>query len=146
MRKIFLVLVLILVCGCSNNSVKESMDNNIEEPIEQTVDTINSVREHAKKRSAELVFVGVEYAYTSAMYGGISGSSVADPDLEDIKDHLNIDNMSGTPIIKNGVLTITTNDGVTCTVTVNASNSSTFDVACGENGELLSKTIPALAE
>ena len=53
-KKIFLILILILVCGCSNNPIKESVEKEIKEPTEQAVDTINSARDAAFDRNAEL--------------------------------------------------------------------------------------------
>ena len=107
---------------------------------------INDAREQAKKRSAELVYTGVEYAYTTAMYKGAAGTTIADPDLTSIKNNLNIDNMQSATIADD-TLTIVTSDGVTCTVEEHEGSSTVaFDVACGTNGDLLSKTIPALAE
>ena len=41
------------------------------------INIINDARTQAKKRSAELVYTGVQYAYTSALYGGASGATIA---------------------------------------------------------------------
>lgn len=90
---------------------------------------INDARKSAKERSAELVYTGVEYAYTTAMYKGTSGTSIADPTLETIKNNLSIDNMkTATLNTEKAELTIETNDGVTCNVTGNATNG--FEVEC----------------
>ena len=88
MRKIFLILVLILVCGCSNNHVKESVENNIKEPTEQAVDTINSARDTARRRSAELIISEVELSYTRALYSSLGDN----PTLEDVKKYFAMDN------------------------------------------------------
>ena len=113
---------------------------------------INDARTQAKKRSAELVCTGVEYAYTSAMYGGTSGSSVADPDLNAVKTHLNIDNLDpeNPPVIADvdnvTTLTIKTKDGVSCAVTGTAGANDTvvapFHVDCDDG--FIEKDIPAL--
>ncbi len=85
---------------------------------------INSARANAKQRSAELVYTGVQYAYVSAMYGGIEGTYVANPSLEDIKKYLNVDNVDKENKVTFDkedapeMLKIETNDGAYCEVTI----------------------------
>ncbi len=86
---------------------------------------INSARANAKQRSAELVYTGVQYAYVSAMYGGIEGTYVANPSLQDIKKYLNVDNVDKENKVTFDkedapeMLKIETNDGAYCEVTIN---------------------------
>ena len=89
---------------------------------------INDARDEAKARSAELVYAGVEYAYTTSLYKNTEGSVMTTPTLADINSNLTIDNME-THEVKNGVLTIVTEDDVTCTVT--AANDG-YVVECGD--------------
>ena len=85
---------------------------------------INSARANAKQRSAELVYTGVQYAYVSAMYGGIEGTYVANPSLKDIKQYLNVDNVDKENKVTFDnddapeMLKIETNDGAYCEVTI----------------------------
>ena len=93
---------------------------------------INSARANAKQRSAELVYTGVQYAYVSAMYGGIEGTYVPNPSLKDIKQYLNVDNVDkeNKVTFDNNdapeMLKIETNDGAYCEVTIN----NGLQVAC----------------
>ena len=93
---------------------------------------INDAREQAKKRSAELVYTGIEYAYTEALYKGADGATITDPTLETISQNIKIENVKETKL--NGEskneLTITTDDGVVCTVTGN--NTEGFKIKCGD--------------
>lgn len=88
MKRIFLVLILILVCGCSNNSIKKSVEKEIKEPTEQAIDNINNANDAALKRSAELIIDEVEYAYTSALMNSLG----EDPTLQDVKNNFSMDN------------------------------------------------------
>ncbi len=107
---------------------------------------INDAREQAKKRSAELVYTGVEYAYTTSLYKGVDGATITDPTLETISKNINIENVQRSNINltdSNSKLTITTDDGVVCTVTGN--NTEGFKIKCGDkttdNKYLNEKTI-----
>ena len=93
---------------------------------------INDARRSAKERTAELVYTGVEYAYTTSLYKNTEGTVLAEPTLADLNNNLQVDNVE-TKDVKdvNGVstLVIKTNDGVTCNVTKVATG---FSVECGE--------------
>ena len=89
---------------------------------------INDARHSAKERSAELVYTGVEYAYTTSLYKNTTGTVLAEPTVEDLKANLQVDNVKETSIA-DGVLTIETNDDVTCTVTKVATG---WSVECDE--------------
>ena len=89
---------------------------------------INDARHSAKERSAELVYTGVEYAYTTSLYKSTDGIAVSDPDLDDLNANLQVDNVkSSTVNDEKTELTIVTNDDVTCTVTKVAAG---FSVEC----------------
>ena len=96
----------------------------------KSADTVSDARKNAKKRSAELVYTGVQYAYTTAMY---NGEGLEEVHLDDIESNLSIDNMKSKTIkVKNGIKTlevVTLND-VVCDVT---ENNGVFTVDCGEN-------------
>ncbi len=98
---------------------------------------INSARANAKQRSAELVYTGVQYAYVSAMYGGIEGTYVPNPSLKDIKQYLNVDNVDKENKVTFDnddapeMLKIETNDGAYCEVTIN----NGLQVACYSSTE-----------
>ena len=101
---------------------------------------INDARTQARKRSAELVYTGVQYAYTTAMYSGTEGTSVGTVTLTAIKDNLNIENLktgADAPAIDTTAtpnkLVIKTNDGVTCNVTEEGTNTGIFKVECGDD-------------
>ena len=88
---------------------------------------INDARAEAKERSAELVYAGVEYAYTTSLYKQVDGASVmTTPTLDDINKNLTIDNMKDNKAEGN-VLTIITKDDVTCTV---KAGKDGWDVSC----------------
>ena len=98
---------------------------------------INDAREQAKKRSAELVYTGVQYAYTEALYSGANGSIVTTPTLNDIKGKLNIENVKNDnvqldPSENPTKLTIVTDDGVTCEVTKGTTDGE-FKIKCGKS-------------
>lgn len=97
---------------------------------------INDARDEAKKRSAELVYTGVEYAYTTSLYATTNGAAVGTPTLATIKANLNVEN--ATSEISGDKLVITTSDGVTCDVTVSGQG---FNVKCGNNGDILNKDL-----
>lgn len=90
---------------------------------------INDARTEAKERSAELVYAGVEYAYTTSLYNNTNGTVMTTPTLDDIDSNLTIDNMEDHKVVDN-VLTIKTNDDVTCTV---KAGTNGWDVACDIN-------------
>lgn len=101
---------------------------------------INDARTEAKERSAELVYTGVEYAYTTSLYKQADGASVLlTPTLDDIKANFNVKNVEADKVTggdETGELKIETNDNVTCTVTKGAEG---FVVVCP--GYLDAKTI-----
>lgn len=101
---------------------------------------INDARTEAKERSAELVYTGVEYAYTTSLYKQADGASVLlTPTLDDIKANFTVENVEVSNITggeTEGTLTIVTNDAVTCTV---KKGTEGFEVECGEY--LATKTI-----
>lgn len=99
---------------------------------------INDARDEAKKRSAELVYTGVEYAYTTSLYATTNGAAVGTPTLETIKANLNVENATSTLSEAKDKLTITTSDGVTCDVIVSGEG---FNVKCGNNGDILNKDL-----
>ena len=87
---------------------------------------ISDTRTQARKRSAELVYKGVEYAYTQTLLTNTTG---ADFTLTDINNKLRIENVTSTTV--NGdTLEIVTKDGVYCGVTKNTTTNS-IDVVCG---------------
>ena len=97
---------------------------------------INDARDEAKKRSAELVYTGVEYAYTTSLYATTNGAAVGTPSLTTIDANLNIENATST--LSQDKLTIKTSDGVTCDVTVSGKG---FNDKCGNNGDILNKDL-----
>lgn len=105
---------------------------------------INDTRTEAKRRSAEMVYTGVQYAYTTAMYSNASTGKTVD--LKDIKDNLTVDNLATeNPTnldTSSNKLTIKTTDGVICEVT--GDESTGFTVKCGSANDddeyLTSKT------
>ena len=106
------------------------------------LDLIADARTQAKKRSAELVYTGVEYAYTSALYNTTEGAYVGDPSLADIKGKFTVENATAKDIA-NDELPIETNDGVYCKVT---KDNDSINVACYDNSNysgdaILSKEI-----
>ena len=90
---------------------------------------INDAREQAKRRSAELVYTGVEYAYTTSLYKGADGVTITDPTLETISKNINIENVKESNY-DNNKITIKTDDDVTCEVT--GDNTQGFTVKCGD--------------
>ncbi len=107
---------------------------------------INDAREQAKKRSAELVYTGVEYAYTTSLYKGTDGATITDPTLETISKNINIENVQKSNVTLNtgnSELTITTDDGVVCKVS--GDNATGFKIKCGDSSDddkyLTEKTI-----
>ena len=102
---------------------------------------INDARHSAKERSAELVYTGVEYAYTTSLYKSTDGIAVSDPDLDDLIANLQVDNVKSSTVNDDKTeLTIVTNDDVTCTVTEVAAG---FSVAC--DGYLTARVIKTIA-
>lgn len=92
---------------------------------------INDAKSSARKRSAELVYSGVEYAYVTAMWGGTDGANVAEPTLADIKQYFKADNVTDSNVVLDNAttptkLSITSDDGAYCEVTVN----NGFQVVC----------------
>jgi type IV pilus assembly protein PilA len=95
---------------------------------------IKDARENSKKRSAELVYTGVEYAYTQSLFKEGSENVVDDVTLETIDKYLNVDNISSHGFDASDTnkekLHIVTKDNVYCEVTKNTS-TKTFEVKCG---------------
>jgi prepilin-type N-terminal cleavage/methylation domain-containing protein len=95
---------------------------------------IKDARENSKKRSAELVYTGVEYAYTQALFKEGSENVVDDVTLDTIDKYLNVDNVAShgfeTSDTSKEKLHIVTKDNVYCEVTKNTS-TKTFEVKCG---------------
>ena len=95
---------------------------------------IKDARENAKKRSAELVYTGVEYAYTQSLFKEGSENVVDDVTLETIDKYLNVDNVASHGFDASDTnkekLHIVTKDNVYCEVTKNTS-TKTFEVSCG---------------
>ncbi len=90
---------------------------------------INDARDSAKKRSAELVYTGVQYAYTTSLYQTTDGEIVVTPTLETISKNLKLENVQDKNIVTTTTkITITTDDGVSCEVTKEADDD--FAVAC----------------
>lgn len=87
---------------------------------------INDARTSAKERSAELVYTGVEYAYTTSLYKNTTGTVLAEPTVEDLKANLQVDNVKSAKV-EGDKLVITTDDAVTCNVTKVATG---WEVAC----------------
>ena len=100
---------------------------------------INDARRSAKERSAELVYTGVEYAYTTSLYKNTEGTVLAEPTVEDLKANLQVDNVTEAKV-DGDKLVITTDDAVTCNVT-KATNG--WAVECGEY--LTEKVIKTIA-
>ena len=91
---------------------------------------ISDARTQARKRSAELVYKGVEYAYTQTILTSANGTDFT---LTDLNNKLKIENVTSTTV--NGdTLEIVTKDGVYCGVTKNTSTNS-IDVVCGTDDE-----------
>ncbi len=94
---------------------------------------INDARDSAKKRSAELVYTGVQYAYTTSLYQTTEGEVVGTPTLKTIYSNLEIENMQSKAYDPNEEaatsIKIKTDDGVECTV---EPSDSDFTVDCGD--------------
>lgn len=96
---------------------------------------INDAKSSAKKRSAELIYSGVEYAYVSAMYGSTDGTNVGSPSLTDIKKYLKVENVKDTNIVEStDKLTITADDGTYCEV------SKDLEVICGPSSDKIGES------
>ena len=102
---------------------------------------INDARGQAQKRSAELVYTGVQYAYTSSIYSGADGASVTtEPTAKELAGKFTVENTVINPDANGAAqavatdatgFTVKTSDNAYCVVTV--STSSTYDVTveCG---------------
>jgi type IV pilus assembly protein PilA len=105
---------------------------------------IKDARENAKKRSAELVYTGVEYAYTQSLFKEGSENVVDDVTLETIDKYLNVDNVAShgfeTSDTNKEKLHIVTKDNVYCEVTKNTS-TKTFEVKCGTDANYTSDNV-----
>lgn len=105
---------------------------------------INEARDEARERSADMVYTGVEYAYTTSLYQTTEGAVVGTPTLTTIKNNLKIENVESaklyageTEITSSNAstttpdkLTIVTEDDVTCEVT--GTDATGFTVKCGD--------------
>ena len=101
---------------------------------------INDARDEAKARSAEMVYTGVEYAYTTSLYQTTEGVNVGTPTIQTIKANLKLENMESAKLYVGDTeateetaatadkLVIATDDDVSCVVTVEGEG---FDVTCG---------------
>ena len=89
---------------------------------------INDARHSAKERSAELVYTGVKYAYTTSLYKNTTGTVLAEPTVTDLHANLQVDNVKEAKV-DGEKLVITTNDAVTCTVEKVAAG---WSVDCGD--------------
>ena len=101
---------------------------------------INDARTNAKKRSAELVYTGVEYAYTSVLFKQTSNGTVKDDaSLAEINAELNVDNVeshsvSGTDADDSkNTMQILTKDNVYCAVKHPTANK--YTVTCGTEND-----------
>lgn len=104
---------------------------------------INDARTNAKKRSAELVYTGVEYAYTSVLFKQTSNGTVKDDaSLAEIDAELNVDNVSKHEVVS-GVLQITTKDNVYCKVEKPANTTNKYTVTCGTNSNFSESNVMA---
>ena len=109
---------------------------------------INDARESSKKRSSELVYTGVGYAYATSMYQlKNAGEEVS---LKSIYDNFNVENVtkkSGTTLDNNAKeFELQTAEGVTCTVSENANG---YQVKCGteeDDDAYLSKLVQTTTE
>lgn len=95
---------------------------------------IDDTRTEAKKRTAEMVYTGVQYAYTTSLYKvNTTGNETVDEiTLTLIDQNLDIDNVKTHTLDPNSnptKLTITTKDSVICVV--EGSQAAGFTVKCG---------------
>ncbi len=93
------------------------------------ISIIDDARTQAKKRSAELVYTGVQYAYTSSLYGSATGTTIStNPTAKVIADNFTVENTminpTGDPEQAGAVGTqdtsfkVKTSDGAWCTIAV----------------------------
>jgi type IV pilus assembly protein PilA len=105
---------------------------------------IKDARENAKKRSAELVYTGVEYAYTQSLFKEGNENVVDDVTLETIDKYLNVDNVAShgfeTSDTNKEKLHIVTKDNVYCEVAKNTS-TKVFEVKCGTKEDYTSDNV-----
>ena len=100
---------------------------------------IKEARKNAQERSAELVYAGVQYAYTSSLYGTANGAAEIDsePTLDKIYDNFKAEHTklpANKPESTATSFEITTDDKAYCTVTrVAATTGVDYDlkVKCG---------------
>ncbi len=109
------------------------------------INIITDARTQAKKRSAELVYTGVQYAYTSSLYSSTNGTTLStEPTAAQLATNFTVENTminpTGTPEQAGEVTTqatsfkVKTSDGAWCTVTVTAAAQNVkYDVKvkCG---------------
>ena len=101
---------------------------------------INDARKSAKERSAELVYTGVEYAYTTVLYKNAT-DVVDDVTLAQIDENLSIENVKSHSV-SGSALNIVTNDNVYCKVEKNTTTNQ-FDVTCNSKSDFTGDTIMA---
>ena len=78
------------------------------------INIITDARTQAKKRSAELVYTGVQYAYTSSLYGSASGTTLStEPTAKQLATNFTVENTminpTGTPLAAGTVADDATN-------------------------------------
>ena len=91
---------------------------------------INDAREKAKVRSSELVYTGVEYAYTTSLYQlENAGEEVS---LKSIWKNFNVENVNkgNEPANTATSFLVTTSEGVSCRIIKKLSG---YQVKCGDN-------------
>ena len=101
---------------------------------------ISDARESAKISSAELIYTGVEYAYTESMYK--SSSTPSDITIQDIYNNFNVRNTTKGEI-EGTYFIVEASGGVICKVSTGVSG---YDVKCGTEEEAtkyLNKTLAA---
>ena len=96
------------------------------------LDLIADAREQAKKRSAELVYTGVQYAYTSAIYDETNDTEIGNPDGTAIAGKFTVENATiDEDSTSETGFSVTTSDKVYCTITV-ADSDYDVTVSCGK--------------
>ena len=109
------------------------------------INIITDARTQAKKRSAELVYTGVQYAYTSSLYGSASGTTLStEPTAKQLADNFTVENTvinpsanpAGTVANDATDFIVKTSDDAYCKVIVTASATNVeynVTVNCGTN-------------
>ena len=95
--------------------------------------------ENKKQRIAELIFTGVEYAYTTSLYESIDANdTILEPTIEDIYTHLKLDGV--TKHLYGNMIEVRSSKGVTCTVEYNYTSDEKLTVNC-PGTTIINKTI-----